>query len=109
MRAQLRFTPAIGHENIFLEIFSADGGRIGWTLKDAASTETLKMHSKDGVTLTQWTVPQFEAPVKNRFYLIVPHRMGGKGSLNCRSHRSAFGRVVGEEKQRGPGGEFEWG
>jgi hypothetical protein len=90
-----------------LENFSDDGGRIGWTLEGVTSTERLKMQSKDGLTVAQWTVPQFEAPLKDRAYRITLYRMGGKGSLNCRDHRFAFGRIVGEEKQRGPGGELE--
>ncbi len=107
MTAQWRVTRAIGCKDIFLENFSANGAKIGRTFEDVTSPETLEMQRKNGVTLPQWVLPQFQAPLKERSYFVVPHRMGGNDSLNGRGHRFAFGRIVGEEKERGPGGKLE--
>ena len=107
MTAQWRVTRAIGCEDPCLENFSTDGGGIGRALEDATSTEALKMQGENGLAPVDWTVPQIQAPLEERSHLIVLHRMGGQGSLNFRSHRFAFDRIVGEEKQRGAGGKLE--
>ena len=95
MKSQLHFRCAIGDEGRFMDDFPGDGRRIGWTPPDGAAVETLEMQSNNGLALAQWSIPQFEAALKNSVYLITLRRTSAKGPLNSGSQRFAFGRIVG--------------
>ena len=89
------FGSGVGDEGILLDDLPRDGRRIGWTPHDGAAIETLEMQSKNGLALAQWTIPQCEAALKDRVYLVTLYGTSGKGSLNGRSRPFAFGRSRG--------------
>ena len=86
---------AIGDEGILMDDFARDGRRIGWAPLDGASTGTLEMQGNDGLALTQWPIPYFEAALKDRVDLVTPHQTSGESSLGCSNdHLSLAGSWV---------------
>ena len=63
---------AISNEDVVTDDHSSDGRRVGWAPLDGASAGTLEMQGNDGLALTQWPIPYFDAALKDRVHLGHP-------------------------------------
>jgi hypothetical protein len=87
----------IRNEDVVTDDDSRDGRRVRWAPLDGASAGTLEMQGNDGLALTQWPVPYFDAALKDCVvHLVIPHGTSGASSLGCRNDHLSLVWVVGE-------------